>query len=191
VFQTDYTDLQVLERIITPDDPIGILVTKNAGAATIKGAELEFNSQWGGFGLNGNYAYIDTETEEFGSPEDPRNGKALRNSPKHSYYILASYNWNLANGGYLNIRYDYRHQDKVYSDPLNIEGAAIPGYSLQDARLAYGSPKGNWELAAWIKNLADERYDHHAWPGAPWGFIHTPAPGRNYGVTFSMRFGDY
>jgi iron complex outermembrane receptor protein len=189
VFQTDYTDLQVLERIITPEDPLGIVVTKNAGEAEIKGAEVELTSQWGGFGLSGNYAYIDTETKEFGGPEDPRNGKSLRNSPKHSYYILASYNWVLSNGGALVIRYDYRHQDKVYSDPLNIEGSAIPEYSLQDARLAYVSPKGNWEIAGWVQNISDKRYMHHAWPAAPFGYVHTPAPPRTYGVTFSMNFG--
>ncbi len=190
VYKTDYTDLQVLERIITPDDPLGIVVTKNAGSAEIKGAELEFDSQWGGFGLSGNFAYIDTETKEFGGPEDPRNGKNLRNSPKNSYYLLASYTWDLSNGASLIARYDYRHQDKVYSDPLNIEGSAIPEYSLQDARLAYAAASGHWELAAWVKNLADERYMHHAWPAAPFGYVHTPAPPRTYGVTLSLRFGN-
>lgn len=189
VYKTDYTDLQVLERIITPDDPIGVVITKNAGKAKIKGAEIEFASQWGNFGLNGNYAYIDTETEEFGGPDDPRNGKALRNSPKNSYYITANYNWPLGNGGYLNLRYDFRHQDKVYSDPLNLEGSAIPGYSLQDFRVAYSPGSGSWELAGWVHNLADKEYLLHAWPAPPFGYIQTLAPPRTYGVTFSMRFG--
>jgi iron complex outermembrane receptor protein len=189
VFKTDYTDLQVLERITTPDDPIGIVITKNAGKAKIKGAEIEFASQWGNFGLNGNYAYIDTETKEFGGPDDPRNGKRLRNSPKNSYYITANYNWRLSSGADVNIRYDYRHQDKVYSDPLNIEGSAIPGYSLQDFRVAYVTAGGGWELAAWVNNLADKEYLLHAWPAAPFGYIQTYAPPRTYGVTFSMTFG--
>jgi iron complex outermembrane receptor protein len=189
VYQTDYTDLQVLERIVTPDDPLGILITKNAGKAKIKGFELEMASQWGNFGLNGNYAYIDTETQEFGGPDDPRNGKQLRNSPKNSYYITANYNWPLSNGAAINLRYDYRHQDKVYSDPLNLEGAAIPGYNLQDARIAYVAASGMWDIAAWVNNLADEEYLLHAWPANPFGWVQTYAPPRTYGVTFSMRYG--
>jgi len=190
VFQTDYTDLQVLERITTPENPIGFVVTKNAGKAEIKGAELEFNSQWGNFGLNGNYAYIDTETSEFGGPTDPRNGKALRNSPKNSYYVSADYVFDLADAGSISIRYDFRHQDKVYSDPLNLEGAAIPEYDLQDFRIAYMPASVNWEIAGWVTNLADEEYLLHAWPAQPFAWVLTPAPPRTYGVTFSMVFGD-
>lgn len=190
-YKTDYQDLQVLERITTPEDPIGILVTKNAGKAKIKGAELEFASQWGNFSFNGNYAWIDTETTEFGGPNDPRNGKALRNSPRSSLYLVAAYNWVLSGGSNLNLRYDYRYQGKVYSDPLNIEGAAIPSYSLMDARIAWSPASGKWELAAWVQNVADETYLLHAWPAQPFGYINTVAPPRTYGLTFSMAFGDY
>lgn len=191
LFKTDYQDLQVLERITTPEDPLGIVVTKNAGKAKIKGAELEFASQWGGFSFNGNYAYIDTETSEFGGPDDPRNGKALRNSPPSSLYLVAAYNWVLSGGSNLNVRYDYRFQGKVYSDPLNVEGAAIPSYSLMDARIAWSPASGNWELAGWVQNIADEVYLLHAWPAQPFGFVTTVAPPRTWGVTFSMKFGAY
>jgi iron complex outermembrane receptor protein len=189
IFKTDYTDLQVLERITTPENPVGFLVTKNAGAAEIQGAELEFNSQWGNFGLSGNYAYIDTETTEFGGPTDPRNGKALRNSPKNSYYIAADYVFDLSNAGSIKARLDFRHQDKVYSDPLNIEGAAIPEHDLMDFRVAYQPSSANWEIAGWVTNLTDEDYLLHTWPAAPFAYIQTPAPPRTYGVTFSMVFG--
>jgi iron complex outermembrane receptor protein len=189
VYQTDYTDLQVLEIVQTPENPIGIAVTKNAGAATIQGAELEFQSQWGAFGLSGNYSYMDSETKEFGGPDDPRNGKSLRNSPQNSYYLAASYDWALPNGGNLQLRYDFRHQDKVFQDPLNLELASIPAYDVQDVRLAYAAPNGAWEVAGWVENLADERYDYHAWPSAPFAYVHTAAPPRIYGVTFSMFFG--
>ncbi len=188
VYKTDYADLQVLERITTPEDPLGIVVTKNAGKAKIQGAELEFNSQWGNFGLNGNYAYIDTETQEFGGPTDPRNGKALRNSPKNSYYLTGNYHWDLSVGGSISIRYDFRHQDKVYSDPLNLEGSAIPQYDLQDFRIAYAPTGEKWEVSGWVHNLADEEYLLHAWPAQPFAYVQTLAPPRTYGVTFTMQF---
>ena len=54
----------------------------------------------------------------------------------------------------LDARLSANYQDKQYLTPLN--EAYVPERTLVDANIQVSSPSQNWELALWIKNLADQ-----------------------------------
>ena len=198
-FTTDYQDLQVLLRKVTPENPIGIVVTDNAADATSEGVEVEFTALlFEGFELSGNYAYLDATYDSYlevgagpGGTDIDNAGNRLRNAPKNALNLVAKYTHALDNGGEITLRYEYINQGKSFQDPRNEEGATKPSYDLSNARIAYTSPGAQWEVAVWGQNLFDEEYFTHSWPAAPFasGFGAAGAP-VTYGVTVTLNFGD-
>ena len=193
VFSTDYTDLQVLQRVPAfPGDPLGIVITENAADATSEGVELEFTALlFEGFELSGNYAYLDATYDEYLQPNGVDNaGNDLRNAPENAYNIVARYAMDLQSGAELGIRYEYDHQDESFQDPENIKGARKPEYDLQHLRVWYQPASRRWEVAAWVENLADEEYLTHNFPLPPFGNPGTVGTPRTYGVTGTYNFGN-
>ena len=202
VFQTDYTDLQILQLLVEEDAPIGQsgqLITQNAADADIEGYELEFIfAPTDNLTISGSYTHLDTEFSNFFTPSGfrppdggaglsgDRTGNDLRNAPDKAYNILARYRMDLNNGGTLTWQADWRHKDKVYQDPDLIEAAAVPAYDVLDLRVSYVWPRGNIETTLWSRNANDEEYFLHNWPLQGSGQA-TPAPPRTYGLTVTWR----
>lgn len=198
VFYTDYQDLQILQLLVPDGETLGSLYTQNASDAEITGLELEFTAlPVQGLTIQGSYTFLDTEYQNFAAPPGftapggvnigSRDGNELRNAPENAYNLMVRYDWELASGGGLSLQGEFRHKDKVYQDPDVLEIAAVPAYDVFDARLAYTVPNGNFEFALWGKNLADEEYLLHNFPGVTGEGAGTPAPPRTYGVTVSWR----
>ncbi len=198
LFQTDYEDLQVFQLLVpadAPDGTPGVLTAQNAADAEIKGAEFEFIVMpLPNLTLRGSYTYLDTEYAKFTAPAgfrtpggvDPtlREGNRLRNAPEHAFNILAVYDILFENGASLALQADYRKKTRVFQDPDNERVASIPGYDVLDARIAYTTANGQWEVAGWMKNALDEEYFLHNFPVSGSGAA-TPAPPRMMGITFT------
>jgi len=194
-FYTDYNNLQVTRFFQPGVDDFGQFITENAGKAEIKGIETEFTFLLTeGLEMGGSYAYLDAKyTEYAGSPgidgSADFSGNIMRQSPEHSLSLYGKYTHELEDGSSLSAKVNYRYQSLTYYDPNNNDITTIPAYDLWDGRLAWNSPDGKWELAGWIKNIADKEYRTHVFSqrGSRIAFALFGAP-RTYGFTGTYTF---
>jgi iron complex outermembrane receptor protein len=108
---------------------------------------------------------------------------------EHSYSVVADYTFPAFSFGLLsgNIGYNYMGE-RDEDSPTNYRDA----YGLVNARVSLSEINGlggQWELAAWGKNLGDSDYEAFTLDNLPqasraviWG------DGRSYGVDFIYRF---
>ena len=54
--------------------------------------------------------------------------------------------------------FDFSYKSRSYLDPQKELLISQPSYWLLGARLAYRTPDGSIEIAAWVENFLDERY---------------------------------
>jgi len=195
-FFTDYKDLQVTRFFQPVGSGFGEFITENAGKAEIYGLEVEFLARpVEGLDIGGSYAYLDAEFKEFtGTPSvtDPNatfDGNKLRQAPKHMFNAYTRYQWSLGNEGDIYARVDYRYQSKSFYDPDENPLATIPAYDIWDARVGYISPDQRWEVAAWIKNIGEEKYRTHVFTqrGGRIAFA-THGDPRTYGLTLTYNY---
>jgi len=217
LFTTDYDDLQVTFFTVPLGSAaaFGEFFTENASSAKINGFEIELLAMpTDQFEIGGSVAFLDTEYEDFltqtvvdgsrctGSNavlEDPNDitqgcrlnfsGNKLRQAPELSVNLFARYAWELGSGATVAAKVDYRYQDESFYDPDNNAITLIPDYSLVDARLAYTSASGAYELALWGKNIGDEEYVMHIFSqrGGSISFANYGAP-RQVGFTFTYNY---
>lgn len=196
VFYTDYKDLQVTRFFQPQGGTLGEFITENAGKAEIKGMELEFvgllSDSWE---LGGNVALLHAKYTKFSGTPDVTGGgdftgNTMRQAPKKSLYLYTTYTIPLGDLGKIAAKVDYAYQDKVFFDPNNNPITVAPSYHLWNARLAWTSPDGSWEVAGWVKNIGDKDYIHHVFSqrGSRIAFARFGPP-RRYGVTVTYNFG--
>jgi outer membrane receptor protein involved in Fe transport len=103
-------------------------------------------------------------------------GNQLINSPRFKASGAAEWTFDLGRWGSIIPRYDFAWTDDVFYDPsegrgsLGVDGQPNkPEYTvgqrafwLHNLRLAYRTPEGNIEIAAWVRNLEDQRYKSYA-----------------------------
>lgn len=217
VFSTDYDDLQVTFFTVPLGSTaaFGEFFTENASSAEITGLEAEFLAMPNdAFQIGGSVAFLDAEYKDFltetivapsrcGSadavpvdPNDPAqgcrldfSGNQLRQAPEFSANLFARYEWELGSGATIAAKVDYRYQDDSFYDPDESPLTLIPSYSLINARIAWTSASGAWEIAAWGKNLGDEEYVRHIYSqrGGTVTFANYGAP-RQVGLTFTYNY---
>jgi len=176
VFYGDYTDIQVSTFTSYDSDGDGTDDAffgnfLNAGDATIKGAELEYNwSSRSFFGLSGFLAYLDTDPDFLDEDQDGFvDTQVITNAPELTGAIRANFDFPLF-GGLLtaSVGYSYRDESMLTNeggpDPRDPTGetplAPIiqDSYGLVDAWVAWLSPSAKWRFAINGKNLTDEEY---------------------------------
>jgi len=218
-FRTDYDDLQVTFFTIPLGSAaaFGEFFTENASSAEITGLELELLAiPTDAFEIGGSVAFLDTEYQDFltktvvdparcggadAVPVDPGDpslgcqldfsGNTLRQAPELSVNLFARYEWQLGSGASIVAKVDYRYQDDSFYDPDENPRTLIPNYSLFNGRVAFSSPSGAWEIAAWAKNMGDEEYVRHIYSqrGGTVTFANYGAP-RQVGLTFTYSYAE-
>ena len=127
-------------------------------------------------------------------------GKRLNNAPEWKGTLSAGYGIDLASGARVSLFAQLSYQDRVFFLPANTDVMSQDAYSLLDARVAYTSANGALELALFGKNLGDEEYFHNIVqftstsdarrdPFNIGNALGYPAPGRQWGVELTYRFG--
>ena len=132
-------------------------------------------------------------------------GNRLLNSPRFKVSITAEQTFDLGRWGSLIPRYDGAWTDTTFFDATEGRGgpnldrqiflpentlAQVP-YWLHNFRLAYRVPRGNIELAGWVRNITNKAYKTFAFnaSGAPFGttiyFVGEP---RTYGLSLMVNF---
>jgi iron complex outermembrane receptor protein len=128
-------------------------------------------------------------------------GNRLNNAPEFKGSFSATYNIPLAGGGNISLLGAAHHQGRVFFVPANTAVMSQSSYTLVDARIGYENAAGSLAVGAFVKNLTDEDYFHNIVQftstsdgrkdifaiGNALGY---PAPGRQWGLEVTYRFGD-
>lgn len=152
LFHTDYTDLQFLQ--FDPNDPTGLTSNLvNAGEARARGFELQVearpNENWLIFG---NFAYLDTEFEDFAGTTVIRGGEEFTSAPQRSAQVGFEY----FATNQLSLGADITYQDDSFVTVPNMSNALSEERLLVNARVTYED--GPLTAGLYVRNLFDDTY---------------------------------
>ena len=180
LFRYDFKDAQIFG--FTPTSAFTIL---NAGEGDFFGGELEL--EWSlsdALRFIAGLGYVDAALK-IGDDASVRPG----NTPEISFNGMLRYDAALWDDLRLRLQTDASYQDDVYFDATERAAVAQGAYWLFNARLALSRESGAWEVAAWVRNLADETYFTQLFrsgtAAALSGLVGNP---RTFGVEVSYRF---
>jgi iron complex outermembrane receptor protein len=194
-FYYDFDDFQVTQTEPLAGLPGGAQgsVTHNAGEAEIYGAEVSSilqATEADRFTLQ--LSYLHTEFTEF-DLYDPVNdvlydysGNELNKSPKWTVTLGYQHEWSLGERGDITAGMLAYYMDDHYLRFQNDSLSQQDSYTKLDLNLTYHSPRGNWFVEAYGKNVTDEdvMVSTTVTSGATGGFA---AP-RTYGVRAGMNW---
>jgi iron complex outermembrane receptor protein len=160
VFWNDYTDLQLSS--FSADGGGGfIALFTNAGAATIRGVELELTARpIAQLTLNATVGYLDAQYDEYVGPGgiDISDQRHLVNAPEWSARLGGVYVADLGANGALTFGADASYRSKVYPTVSSSETLAQDGYTLIDAFVRWNDRDDRLFLQLGGQNLTDERH---------------------------------
>jgi len=159
--------------------------------ATVKGAEVEFAVvPTRGLNVELGASYLDTLAKDVALPSGALADREMPQAPKLSLNASVRYEWPAGNGN-LSVEVDGKWNDKQYLELLNAQVDLQKAYGVVNAKVGYAGGSGNWDVSAFVRNLADERYRvYNLDLAAPLGINQgVYAPPRLYGVGFNYRWG--
>lgn len=184
VFKTDFSDLQVRQRVlaIPGNQASAVSVVRNAADAKIFGVEAEVLVRpTRDFTIGASYAYLDTEFKNFGT----NSGNSLPRSPKHSFTLTGDYTFDIDDDWEGFVRGSYSWRDDFFYDDAETPSGLEKAYGLLDASV--GVAVGNWEFSVWGKNLTDKAYRVFVQPVSTNG-LSTFGPPRTLGGSITWKF---
>ncbi|MEH6610040.1 MAG: TonB-dependent receptor [Halioglobus sp.] len=166
VFFTEVEDLQVGSfQGIT-------FTTSNAGAMTSQGVEVESQvALTESLEIGVNLAYLNAEYDEHsaaactiyqtaatvGTCTQDLAGETLPFAPELSGNLYAQYDYSLGDNLLLRLRGDANYKDEYFTDGDLDPNTLQESFWNFNARVGLGSNDGKWEVAAYGRNLTDER----------------------------------
>jgi iron complex outermembrane receptor protein len=187
------------------------IVLENAATATIYGLEGEFmakpidapltlslNASWlharfdsyitpDAARPSGDGVTIDPDT---GAPAYNLHGNTLVQAP--NYVINAGIDYVIeAPIGDITLHADSIWSDRVYFNSYNRPEVSQPAYNLQNATISYSDKNKNWQLTAYLRNIANKTIKAGAQVATPFvgapiiGFLQPP---RTYGMSLTYNF---
>ncbi|WP_339913335.1 TonB-dependent receptor [uncultured Brevundimonas sp.] len=186
MFWNDYTDLQLSSFTADSGGGFRALFT-NAGAATIRGVELELMARpTAALNLTAVVSYLDGEYDEYIGPGglDISNQRTLVNAPEWSGRLGGVYTVDMGPGGMFKFGADASYRSKTYPTVSSSEVVAQGAFTLVDAFARWEASSGRYFAELGGKNLTDERYIEHA-------FDLSASPGYQlayYGAPRTVRF---
>ena len=133
-------------------------------------------------------------------------GNRLQNAPEYKASGTLEWSLDLGRFGYLIPRYDVNWSDDVFFDPNEGRGSINPlepdtpglpeygvgqkAFFLHNARLAYRTPTGNVEVAAWVRNIEDQVYKTFAFDASQFSslVINFTGEPRTIGLDLTVSF---
>lgn len=145
-------------------------VVSNAGAATFKGLEVEFNARVAqdfaapGDRLNllGAIGFIDAQYDEYianigNVPTDVADHREVQNTPRWTASGTLAYQTPLADGR-LSLSSTLSYRSRTYQFEIPNPYIDQGGYALWDASIVYTAPGDRWSIGLHGKNLTDKEY---------------------------------
>jgi iron complex outermembrane receptor protein len=202
LFDYDFRDLQV-----SRGGAGAFITTENAASARVRGLETDVDAAvTARLSLAAGVALIHSEytdyvagvlvpqtTPPFGSAPlaggfDAR-GRSLLRSPDEAAYVGVHYELPLANGGRVPLNVDYSYKGDYYFDfsPVaETEWLKQDAYGVLNARVAYASSAGGFEIGLWCRNLTDSTYYEDAVVQSASSRVSYADP-RTLGIDFKLR----
>jgi len=169
----DYEDLQVFSSEVNN----GVTTThySNAAEASVLGLELEVQAMvTDDLVLDVSYSYANSEYKKYEARDSiacaifgPSNGDCaiqdlsgnqLNLSPESKFSLSAMQYFEFEDAGEISLMVGYSYIGEQYGRAFNRDDwDKINSYDVIDARLNWTSPDADWEITAWIKNIADDR----------------------------------
>lgn len=179
----------------------GAVVTINAGAAEMRGVDLEIISRpTRSLTLSLSGTYLDTEYKSYRlAPNYVRQangsiiavgnidaaGKSITNAPELSATASASHELSTALGTFTTSA-NLNYRGKTFVDPVN--SFELPTRYLLNASERWTSAGERYFISLWAENLLNKRYDYAINILTPAGLVGQSAPPRTYGITFGTEF---
>ncbi len=159
IFHNAYKDIQISSVSADANGNL-LLLTENAGAATLDGAEAELVVlPVEGLTLTSSAGFMDAYYTKLNPGASVTKQDKFMKTPRWTLSASASYTVNLSDTlGVLMLRGDWSYKSTVYNDPQNTPEIAQGPLSLFNARLAWSDPSDRYEVALFGTNLTDERY---------------------------------
>ncbi|MBU6444523.1 MAG: TonB-dependent receptor [Alphaproteobacteria bacterium] len=184
LFRSDITDQQIL-RIMGP----GVQTIDNAGATQADGLDLSVEARpIPELHLRADMTFQHAQFQRYQNGAISYAGRRQLRSPDFSGSYSADYNFALGGGANFAVRGEYTYTSNSYFDAANsaTPGLFQPGYGLGNLFLTYLPAAGNWELAAWVKNVGDTRYYRNIAVAGPTGLA-VPGDPLTFGVSFHIN----
>ncbi|WP_236626877.1 TonB-dependent receptor [Sphingomonas sp. MM-1] len=194
-YQIDWDDLQVSGRTAGTGSVFGLIA--NAGAARIRGAEVELNATpIDGLSLIANIGYTDAKLSEDQVSEvviaTGRKGDRLAYVPKWNLAGTAEYTTGLTDGLDGVVRVDASYTSNSYStlSPLDVYRRKVDAFELVNLRFGVQAPDGEWSAHLFINNLFDAAAVNSRGSSSNTGGKTTvySAPPRTFGLSLLKRF---
>lgn len=151
VFYYDYRDYQTFQFI-------GLTSQVTNNDAKYTGADLEINvSPAKGLLLQLGASYLDTtvyDVVSFGIVAD----KEASFAPEFQASGLARYEWPLG-GGQASVQGSFKYSSSYYNSLTNFDSLESDSYVAFNGRVAFRTPSERIEIAAFVDNISNERYD--------------------------------
>ena len=191
-----YNDIEDMQFSVFLEGTGGAASTvDNAGAATVKGLEVELVAQLTeDLRFGANYGYLDTQYDEFTElGVDVRNQKDFPYSPESTASL--DLDWTLINSdwGRVDAHVDWSFKDDYvpYTNKDQNFFSQIDAYDIVNARLTVDDIKvGNGmtlRVSAWGRNITDEEYRENTIPFGLWTISYWGQPA-TYGVDARLSF---
>jgi iron complex outermembrane receptor protein len=210
LFYVEYTDMQ-RATIVTTSAGLQETVVFNAAEVTAQGIEFEATLLLAeNLTLTANLGYLDTEYDEFeldldldpSTPPTILSGNDVTRAPELTGGIDLTYTHTADWGEIRAIGGVYYEDESTFYYAVDLPSEGFPGgtpvpefnttlesHTLVNASLTYTHASGAWYVAAFGKNLTDERYRNASqYVGGLWTFS-TYAEPRVWGVEIGARFG--
>lgn len=165
----DYADLQVLSTVT--EGGVTTAAFDNAAEATVMGVEAEMQA-WltSDLRVMANYSYTNSEYDNYTAVDSTAcailgecsvqdlAGNQLNLAPENKFSVSASQYFELDNIGTILLTAGYSYVGEQYSRAFNrSDWDQVDSYDRLDARLSWTSESEAIEVAAFVRNAADER----------------------------------
>ncbi len=132
---------------------------------------------------------LDTEVKQVVVQGVPVSGTEMVLAPEFSLNGLARYSIPLSGDSWVALQLDFNHQGDHFFDITNSDVSKEDAYTVLNARVSY-QVNDKLNLAAWVKNLADEEYRVYTFDFTGIGGFNQQffAPPQWFGVSAHYRF---
>jgi iron complex outermembrane receptor protein len=191
VFYTEYSDLpyQVSEALPSGFDTQNMIVDQTSQG-------IEWESTWvitDNFRLHTTLGYIDTNATFVRFVGPPPSGPPLDPVAPLTPELTASLSPEFtfpAGSGEVTLRADYSYRDKMFGEPSSDPGrfTSIDSREIINFDISYRPADGDWTVAAYGRNVTDERYDNARLNVGDYVLIMLSNDASEFGVRFTKEF---
>lgn len=163
VFQYDYTDLQRSTFIVPPGGGLTTVAFGNAGAVESSGYEIETQVRaTDELTIGGTFSQVDAKfvnyLERLGNGTIVnRSGNTPARTPENAWSAYLDYSRDI--GSFvMEFRADWQYRDETFVQDSNVTTLKTDKVNLGNVRLSLAPEGGRWEVAAFVRNVTDEKY---------------------------------